>query len=67
VSSRTSAAARLDDPRLTATEDLVEAELALPEGGSVGEPRRLVAAHPLRERFLLRALLAATGSPPTSI
>ena len=45
------------------TEDLVEAELALPEGCSVAELQRLVAAHPLRERLsgqLMRAL-QATG------
>ncbi|MFF5205286.1 BTAD domain-containing putative transcriptional regulator [Streptosporangium sp. NPDC000396] len=55
--------ARLEELRLTATEDLVEAELALPEGTSVAELQRLVAAHPLRERLsgqLMRAL-RATG------
>ncbi|AWS43132.1 BTAD domain-containing putative transcriptional regulator [Streptosporangium sp. 'caverna'] len=53
----------LEELRLTATEDLVEAELALPEGCSVAELQRLVAAHPLRERLsgqLMRAL-QATG------
>ncbi|WP_336213348.1 BTAD domain-containing putative transcriptional regulator [Nonomuraea sp. LPB2021202275-12-8] len=55
-------AARLAELRLTAGEDLAEAELALPEGASVAELQRLVAAHPLRERFraqLMRALQAA--------
>ncbi|GII61875.1 SARP family transcriptional regulator [Sphaerisporangium krabiense] len=55
-------AAGLDELRLTAAEDLVEAELALPHGGSVAEIRRLVAEHPLRERprgQLMRALHAA--------
>jgi predicted ATPase len=52
-------AARLEELRLTATEDLAEAS---PGGGSVAELRALVAAHPLRERLraqLLRALEAA--------
>jgi predicted ATPase/DNA-binding SARP family transcriptional activator len=55
-------AARLEELRASATEDLMEAELALPQGGSVAELRRLVSAHPLRERFrgqLMRALHAA--------
>jgi predicted ATPase/DNA-binding SARP family transcriptional activator len=50
-------AARLEELRLTATEDLAEAG-----GGSVADLRALVAAHPLRERLraqLLRALEAA--------
>ncbi|MEV7005309.1 BTAD domain-containing putative transcriptional regulator [Streptosporangium sp. NPDC051022] len=54
--------ARLDELRLAATEDLVEAELVLSEGSPVAELRRLVAAHPLRERLsgqLMRALHAA--------
>ncbi|MEU6742645.1 BTAD domain-containing putative transcriptional regulator [Streptosporangium sandarakinum] len=54
--------ARLEELRLAAAEDLVEAELALPEGTSVAELRRLADAHPLRERFrgqLMRALHAA--------
>ena len=57
-----SQAVRLEDLRLAATEDLVEAELALPEGTPVAELRALVAAHPLRERLrgqLMRALHAA--------
>ncbi|MDP9844027.1 putative ATPase/DNA-binding SARP family transcriptional activator [Streptosporangium lutulentum] len=55
--------ARLEELRLAATEDLIEAELALPEGSPVAELRRLVAEHPLRERLsgqLMRAL-QATG------
>jgi predicted ATPase len=55
-------AARLAELRLGATEDLIEAELALPEGSSVAELRALVADHPLRERLrgqLMRALHAA--------
>jgi predicted ATPase/DNA-binding SARP family transcriptional activator len=55
-------AVRLEDLRLAATEDLVEAELALPEGTSVAGLRELVSAHPLRERprgQLMRALHAA--------
>ncbi|MFG1753435.1 BTAD domain-containing putative transcriptional regulator [Streptosporangium sandarakinum] len=54
--------ARLEELRLAAAEDLVEAELALPEGTSVAELRRLADAHPLRERLrgqLMRALHAA--------
>ncbi|CCH21726.1 Two-component SARP family transcriptional regulator fused with ATPase domain [Micromonospora lupini str. Lupac 08] len=55
-------AARLDELRLAATEDRIEAELAL--GGHaelVPELRQLVVAHPLRERsrgHLMRALSA---------
>ncbi len=52
---------RLEEIRISAREDLIEAELALPEGTSVAELRRLVAAHPLRERLrgqLMRALVA---------
>ncbi|HEY1176605.1 MAG TPA: BTAD domain-containing putative transcriptional regulator, partial [Phytomonospora sp.] len=56
-------AVRLDEQRLSATEDRVEAELHL--GGDVralvAELRELTAAHPLRERFsgqLMRALHA---------
>lgn len=55
-------AARLEELRLAATEDLVEAELALPAGTSIADLRALVAAHPLRERprgQLMRALHAA--------
>ncbi|WP_067179777.1 ATP-binding protein [Microtetraspora niveoalba] len=55
-------AARLEEARLAAREDLAEAELALPEGASTAELRALVAAHPLRERLrgqLMRALHAS--------
>lgn len=55
-------ATRLEETRLAALEDLVEAELALPEGTSVAELRRLVDEHPLRERLrgqLMRALQLA--------
>ncbi|NBE94331.1 AfsR/SARP family transcriptional regulator [Nonomuraea sp. KC401] len=55
-------AVRLEELRLTATEDLLEAELALPEGNPVAALRELVTAHPLRERprgLLMRALYAA--------
>jgi predicted ATPase/DNA-binding SARP family transcriptional activator len=55
-------AARLDELRLGALEDLVDAELALPAGTSVADLRTLVAANPLRERLrgqLMRALHAA--------
>ncbi|MGJ6960835.1 BTAD domain-containing putative transcriptional regulator [Streptosporangium sp. G11] len=51
-------AARLEELRLAATEDLAEAESALPEGGSVAELQRLVAAHPLRERLRGQLMLA---------
>ncbi|MFC4529910.1 BTAD domain-containing putative transcriptional regulator [Sphaerisporangium dianthi] len=54
-------ASRLEELRLTAREDLAEAELALPAGTSAAELRRLVADHPLRERLagqLMRALHA---------
>ncbi|MEJ2853757.1 MULTISPECIES: ATP-binding protein [unclassified Saccharothrix] len=50
--------ARLEETRLSAVEDLVEAELAT-TGTSVGRLRELVAAHPFRERLrgqLMRAL-----------
>ena len=56
-------ATRLAELRLGASEDLVDAELALPEGTSVAELQTLVAANPLRERLrgqLMRAL-HATG------
>ncbi|MGI5285639.1 BTAD domain-containing putative transcriptional regulator [Nonomuraea polychroma] len=55
-------ARRLEELRLAAVEDLMEAELALPEASPVGALRELVTAHPLRERargLLMRALLAA--------
>ncbi|MFG1704997.1 BTAD domain-containing putative transcriptional regulator [Nonomuraea sp. M3C6] len=55
-------ALRLEELRLSATEDLLAAELALPEASPVAALRELVAAHPLRERprgLLMRALHAA--------
>ncbi|GAA3510834.1 putative ATPase [Streptosporangium album] len=55
-------AARLEELRLAAEEDLAEAELALPEGASIADLQRLADAHPLRERLrgqLMRALHAA--------
>ncbi|MGN9843114.1 BTAD domain-containing putative transcriptional regulator [Nonomuraea sp. H19] len=55
-------ARRLEELRLSATEDLMAAELALPEASPVAALRELVAAHPLRERprgLLMRALHAA--------
>ncbi|WP_433127571.1 BTAD domain-containing putative transcriptional regulator [Micromonospora sp. CA-240977] len=63
-------AARLDELRLAATEDRIEAELAL--GGHaelVPELRQLVVAHPLRERsrgHLMRAL-SAQGRPAEAL
>ena len=62
-------AVRLTELRLAATEDLVDAELALPGGTDVAELRALVAANPLRERLrgqLMRALQAA-GSPAAAL
>ncbi|GAA3456023.1 BTAD domain-containing putative transcriptional regulator [Dactylosporangium matsuzakiense] len=53
--------ARLDEPRLAATEDRLEAELRIGER-VVAELEALVAAHPLRERLvglLMRALADA--------
>lgn len=56
-------AARLDELRLGAIEDRIEAELGLGGSGpAIGELRDLVAAYPLRERLrgqLMRALHAA--------
>ncbi|MFI6271406.1 BTAD domain-containing putative transcriptional regulator [Micromonospora zamorensis] len=63
-------AARLDELRLAAVEDRIEAELAL--GGHadlVPELRQLVVAHPLRERSrgqLMRAL-SAQGRPAEAL
>ncbi|WP_229399739.1 BTAD domain-containing putative transcriptional regulator [Micromonospora okii] len=63
-------AARLDEVRLVAVEDRIEAELAL--GGHtalVAELRQVVAAHPLRERLrgqLIRAL-SASGRPAEAL
>ncbi|WP_043635744.1 BTAD domain-containing putative transcriptional regulator [Nonomuraea candida] len=54
-------ARRLEELRLTASEDLYEAELALPGTAPEAGLRELVAAHPLRERargLLMRALRA---------
>ncbi|MFE6407024.1 BTAD domain-containing putative transcriptional regulator [Streptomyces sp. NPDC057837] len=57
------AAARLEALRLAATEEWVDAEIALGRGAElVAQLTDLVAAHPLRERFvaaLMRALAAA--------
>ena len=57
------AVTRLEGLRLTATEDRVDAEIALGRGAQlVTELSDLVAAHPLRERLvaaLLRALVAS--------
>ncbi|WP_433259897.1 BTAD domain-containing putative transcriptional regulator [Actinosynnema sp. CS-041913] len=53
--------ARLEEVRLAATEDLVEAEIASSDGSPVARLRSLVERHPLRERFreqLVRALHA---------
>ncbi|HEX6754780.1 MAG TPA: BTAD domain-containing putative transcriptional regulator, partial [Mycobacteriales bacterium] len=59
----TTAAARLEERRLAATEDRIEAELALGDAPSVlAELEVLAAEHPLRERLrgqLVRALYAA--------
>jgi predicted ATPase/DNA-binding SARP family transcriptional activator len=58
---RAAIATRLEDLRLEAAEDLVDAELALPEGTSIASLTRLSAEHPLRERLrgqLMRALHA---------
>ncbi|WP_121154013.1 AfsR/SARP family transcriptional regulator [Micromonospora pisi] len=56
-------AARLEEARLAALEDRIEAELGLPTAAPpVGELRELVATHPLRERLrgqLIRALHTA--------
>ncbi|WP_030924699.1 BTAD domain-containing putative transcriptional regulator [Streptosporangium amethystogenes] len=62
-------AARLEELRLAAREDLVEAELALPEGTSIAELRQLAAENPLRERLwgqLMRAL-HASGQPAAAL
>ncbi|MEQ4715648.1 BTAD domain-containing putative transcriptional regulator [Nonomuraea sp. B19D2] len=62
-------ALRLAELRLSATEDLMEAELGLPEGSPVAALQGLVAAHPLRERprgLLMRALEAA-GRPSEAL
>ncbi|MFG2071349.1 BTAD domain-containing putative transcriptional regulator [Nonomuraea maritima] len=62
-------AARLEELRLAATEDLSEAELSLPGVRPVARLRGLVDAHPLRERargLLMRALHAA-GRPAEAL
>lgn len=52
-------AVRLEELRLVAMEDLVEARLALGESGPVvGELERLVVDHPLRERFWRQLMVA---------
>ena len=52
-------AARLEELRLTALEDRIEAGLALGSDGTlVGELEALVAAHPLRERLRGQLMLA---------
>ncbi|MDQ7909290.1 BTAD domain-containing putative transcriptional regulator [Phytohabitans sp. ZYX-F-186] len=67
----TGQAARLEELRLTAVEDRVEAELGLGGGSGqlVAELRDVVGAHPLRERpraLLMRALYAA-GRPAEAL
>ncbi|KAB1924682.1 BTAD domain-containing putative transcriptional regulator [Micromonospora noduli] len=63
-------AARLEELRLAAIEDRVEADLALGVHGTlIAELRELVVAHPLRERArgqLMRAL-AALGRPAEAL
>ncbi|MFB7862767.1 BTAD domain-containing putative transcriptional regulator [Streptomyces sp. NPDC056069] len=63
--SARAAAARLEELRLAAVEDRIEAELRSGDPrGLVPELRELVGAHPLRERFaalLIRALFAQGG------
>src|SRR4051794_8981194 len=50
--------ARLEELRLDALEERVEADLALGRGGLVGELEALVARHPLRERLRRQLMLA---------
>ena len=53
------ASARLDELRLKALEDRVDADLALGRHGDlVGELEELVADHPLRERFRAQLMIA---------
>ncbi|MFL5853421.1 MAG: BTAD domain-containing putative transcriptional regulator [Solirubrobacteraceae bacterium] len=49
---------RLEDRRLDAVCDRIEADLALGRGGVVGELEALVAEHPLRERLRGQLMLA---------
>ena len=52
-------AARMDESRLSALEDRIEADLALGRhAGLVGELRALVVEHPLRERFRAQLMIA---------
>jgi DNA-binding SARP family transcriptional activator len=52
-------AVQLDELRLVAIENLIEARLTLGESGAVvGELERLVADHPLRERFWRQLMVA---------
>jgi predicted ATPase/DNA-binding SARP family transcriptional activator len=55
--------ARLEELRLAAAEDRVEAELAVGgQGGIVAELQALVAAHPLRERLRVQLMRALDAS-----
>ncbi|GIJ65482.1 ATP-binding protein [Virgisporangium ochraceum] len=65
------AAARLDELRIAAVEDRIDAELrtGTPDSALVAELAELAAAHPLRERLAalhIRAL-AATGRPAAAL
>ncbi|MCP2343750.1 BTAD domain-containing putative transcriptional regulator [Actinomadura rupiterrae] len=63
-------ATRLEELRLTASEDRMEAELALGESGSLlPELEAMAAAHPLRERVrcLLMQALNAAGRPADAL
>ncbi|MER6570185.1 BTAD domain-containing putative transcriptional regulator [Streptomyces sp. NPDC001093] len=61
--AQTGQAERLEELRLTASEDRFEAELALGEAASlVPELQELVAAHPLRERLCGQLMRALHGS-----
>ncbi|MFC5825163.1 BTAD domain-containing putative transcriptional regulator [Nonomuraea insulae] len=62
-------AVRLEELRLSAAEDLFEAELSLPGASPMAGLRDLLSAHPLRERprgLLMRALHAA-GRPAEAL
>src|SRR5207248_2792823 len=55
--------ARLEELRLAALEERIEADLALGHPGVlVGEPGSLIAEHPFRERLRRRLMLALYGS-----